>query len=192
VADIHSLISSRVRVKLLMLLTLFPDTGMNINELSRKTGYAPRGVEKELKNLLSGGILKRDIVGNQHRYQLDPRCPILQEIKSIMNKTVGVAELVKQAITPAEREIDVAFIYGSFASGDYSNDSDIDLFVVGRVSGLELAGLLGPVQNEVGRAINPVLFSPEEFKERRSRDDHFLSRVLDGPIVMLMGVIDES
>ena len=190
-ADIHTLISSRIRVELLKILALDPESTFNINELSRRTGFSPRGVEKELKNLLSGGILTREVTGNQHRYRLDPLCPINGEIKGIITKTVGIAELVKQALRSVEQKIHLAFIYGSFASGDYGNDSDVDLFIVTELSGLKLAELLGEVQNQVGRSINVAQFTLDEYNQKKEQNNHFLSRVIEGSKINIFGHEDE-
>ena len=189
--DVRTLISSKIRIELLRILALNPESTFNINELSRRTGFSLRGVEKELKNLLTGGILRRDVSGNQHRYQLDRLCPIYPEIKSIITKTVGLTELVKQALISVEKKIERAFIYGSFASGDYGNESDVDLFVVTELSGLKLAELLGEVQNEIGRSINVSQFTADEFNQRKEQNDHFLKRVLEGPKINIFGHIDE-
>jgi predicted nucleotidyltransferase len=189
--DLRTLISSKIRIELLKILALNPESTLNINELSRRTGFSLRGVEKELKNLLTGGILRREVSGNQHLYQLDQLCPIYQEIKAIITKTVGLTALVKQALISVEKKIERAFIYGSFASGDYGNESDVDLFVVTELSGLKLAELLGEVQNEIGRSINVSQFTADEFNQRKEQNDHFLKRVLEGPKIHIFGHIDE-
>ncbi|MCG2816197.1 MAG: nucleotidyltransferase domain-containing protein [Candidatus Aminicenantes bacterium] len=179
--DIKALISSKIRIEVLRILSVHPQDVHNINELSRLTGFSPRGVEKELKNLLSGGILKKEIVGNQHRYQMDPRCPIYTEIRSIITKTVGIADVIREALASHEKEIVSAFIYGSFASGEYNNDSDIDLFVVSDMSGIDLTKLTTPIQEKTGRTVNIAHFAPDEFEKRKSQKDHFVARVLEGP-----------
>ena len=115
--DVRTLISSKIRIELLKILALNPESTFNINELSRRTGFSLRGVEKELKNLLAGGILRRDILGNQHRYQLDLLCPIYQEIKSIITKTVGLTELVKQALISVEKKSTMLSFMGHLHPG---------------------------------------------------------------------------
>ena len=190
--DIHHLISSKIRVEILSVLALNPESSFNINELSRVTGFSLRGVDRELKNLLSGGLLRREISGNQHRYQLDPACPIHKEVKGIIAKTVGVADVLKKGLAQVRDEIRLAFIYGSFASGDYGNESDVDLFIVSDVSGVKLSELLGPLQEQFGRPINTSQFSLLEYQERKEKGDHFVNRVLDGPKVVLYGSLNES
>jgi predicted nucleotidyltransferase len=189
--DIHTLISSRTRIELLKILALNPESTFNINELSRRTGFSLRGVEKELKNLFSGGILRKEVSGNQHRYQLDPLCPINREIKGIITKTVGIVELIKQALRSVEQEIERAFIYGSFASGDYGNDSDVDLFIITELSGLKLTELLVELQNEIGRSINVSHFTLNEYNRRKEQNDHFLNRVLESPKINIFGYRNE-
>ncbi len=191
-SSIQSLISSKNRIEILKLLVMNPVGAFNINEISQQIGSTPRGVEKELKNLLSGGILKRDIIGNQHLYKLDENCPISREIKGIIIKTVGVAQLIQKALKPAEKKITRAFVYGSFASGDFGNESDVDLLMVTRLSGIEVAALIGDLQNEIGRAINVSQFSMDEFDRRKQNNDHFISQVLKGPKIDIIGQSDES
>ena len=94
---------------------------------------------------------------------------------------------MKQALKPVEKKIERAFIYGSFASGDYGNSSDLDFFIVTELSGLKLAELLGAVQNEIGRAINISQFTSDEYNQRRKANDHFLNRVLDGTKIVMFG-----
>jgi predicted nucleotidyltransferase len=177
---------------MLRILSLNPDSNYNINELSRMTSFSPRGVEKELKNLLNGGILKKEVSGNQHHYQLDSLCPIYLEIKNLIVKTVGIADIIKHALEPIAPEIELAFIYGSFASGDYRNDSDVDLFLVTEIAGLKLAELLGDLQNELGRSINISQFTPEEYRKRMEQRDHFLTRVFEGPRIEIIKQSHES
>ncbi len=190
--DIHHLISSKIRVEILSVLALNPESSFNINELSRVTGFSLRGVDRELKNLLSGGLLRREISGNQHRYQLDPACPIRKEVKGIIAKTVGIADVLKKGLAQVREEIHLAFIYGSFASGDYGNESDVDLFIVSDISGIKLSELLGPLQEQLGRAINTSQFSLLEYQQRKEKGDHFVNRVLDGPKAVLYGSLNES
>ena len=189
---IQTLVTSKIRIELLRIFALSPQSSFNINELSRRTGFSIRGVDKELKNLHSGGILRRELVGNQHRYSLDPKCPIGREIKGLIIKTVGVAQAVKGALSPVEDEIEHAFIYGSFATGDYGNESDVDLFLVTELPGLKVAELLGQVQNEIGRAVNVSQFTSKEYRQRKGRKDHFLTSVINGPRIDLLGQQDDS
>ncbi|HYA01827.1 MAG TPA: nucleotidyltransferase domain-containing protein [Syntrophobacteria bacterium] len=186
-ADLRALISSNTRIALLRVLVLDPEGALHMSELIRRTGFSPRGVEKELKNLLAGGILKKEVTGNLHRYRLDPECPIAAEVRALIVKTVGIGDLIKEALKPLEKKIELAFIYGSFASGDFGKESDVDLFIVGKATGMELAKIVGPIQSEIGRSINIAQFSSVEYRKRQEERDHFITRVLEGQRIPLVG-----
>jgi predicted nucleotidyltransferase len=190
--SIQTLIASKIRIEILRLLAMDSVGSFNINELSRRIGSTPRGVEKELKNLLSGGILKREIIGNQHRYQFDENCIILPEIKGMIIKTVGAIDLIRNSLESVAKKINRAFIFGSFASGNYGNESDVDLFLVTDLTGLEIAEQIGDLQNELGRAINISQFSIDEFEKRKANRDHFINQVIEGPKIDIIGKSDES
>ena len=117
---------------------------------------------------------------------------INREIRGIVIKTVGITDVLKKALEAVEKDIELGFIYGSSASGDYRNESDVDLLIVSELSGLKLAELLGPVQNEIGRSINISQFTPAEYDSRKRQNDHFLTRVLDGPKIRVFGRMNES
>jgi hypothetical protein len=68
----------------------------------------------------------------------------------------------------------------------------IDLFVVSDIFGVKLAELLGPLQNQTNRAINTSQFTPTEYNQRKQGNDHFLTQVLDGPGIVIIGDMDES
>ncbi|MFO7980735.1 MAG: nucleotidyltransferase domain-containing protein [Candidatus Aminicenantes bacterium] len=189
---INALISSNIRISVLKTLVINPQKSYNINELSRITGFAIRGVDKELKNLLLGGILEKSVVGNQHRYQLNQQCPIYSELKAIIVKTVGVSDVIKKALDPVKKSIDRAFIYGSFASGDFGVESDVDLFIISDLSGMEITKLLSDAQNTIGRSINTAHFKWDEFIRRKKEKDHFISNVTRGPIINIIGQGNES
>ena len=105
---------------------------------------------------------------------------------------MGLSDVLKAVLEPVEREIELALIFGSFASEDYDNISDVDLFMVSEISGVRLSELLGPAQNEIGRAINVSQFSGSEYKRRKKAKDHFLTRVLEGPTLTVIGRIDDA
>ena len=102
-------------------------------------------------------------------------------------KTAGVAGVLRSALLPLQDRIDVAFIYGSVAKARMRVSSDIDLFVVGAVGFGEVVDRLSSAQTELAREVNPTVFDPREFERRMKQGDHFVSSVVDGPKVFVIG-----
>lgn len=116
--------------------------------------------------------------------------PIYNELTNIILKTEGVAKLLQEKLSEIG-EVKNAFIYGSFASKEAGINSDVDLFIVGRVNEKQLIMLIKKLEKKLSREINYVLFEPREFRERIKNKDPFVSNVLKEPKIMLVGNLNE-
>jgi predicted nucleotidyltransferase len=182
-----SLIFSDYRRRVLGLLLLHPDTTYHVRELARLTGTSAGTLHKELSKLTQGGVLNRQEVGNQVRYSANRACPIFEELASIVRKTSGLAEVLADALSGVEKQIDLAFVFGSVARGEQNSGSDVDVMVVGKLGFAEVVQVLHPVQMILQREINPVVYSPEEFRHRASSGDPFVQEVLAKPKLFVLG-----
>ncbi len=150
-----------------------------------KTGRGT--VQRELKNLTDTGIIIREVQGRQVYYQANEKCPIFNELKSIVRKTFGLADVLRQSLTPKADEVRVAFIFGSVARNADDRRSDIDLIVVGKISFGDVVSLLSPAEEILGREINPVVYPVPEFRKKAKEDHHFVKTVLEGEKIFLIG-----
>ena len=72
------------------------------------------------------------------------------------------------------------------AKGEATSASDIDLMLVGNdLSYGQIMELLAPVEESLGRTINPTLYTPQDFEAKLSVGNHFLLRVLGSVDVSL-------
>jgi predicted nucleotidyltransferase len=148
-------------------------------------------VQRELKNLTETGIIIREVQGRQVYYHANEKCPIFNELKSIVRKTFGVADVIKQSLASSARKIRVAFIFGSVARSADDRRSDIDLMVVGRISFGDVVSLLGPAEEKLAREINPVVYPIAEYKRKVREDHHFVKTVLEEEKIFVIGDEDE-
>ena len=176
----------RTRRSVLQHLTESHD-GLHLRELERRTGVNSRHLLRELRSLRDAGLLMAKNVGNQIIYQLNPDCPIFDEISSIVRKTLGLASLLREALEPLSTKIELAYVYGSLAQGTERSDSDVDLMIVGEVSLREISPLLGDAHRAIRREISPTLYRPEEYADALVDAHSFVRRVHDGPRIDLMG-----
>jgi predicted nucleotidyltransferase len=147
-------------------------------------------MQHELKQLVAADLVRRREQGGQVTYRPNAESPVFEELRTLVEKTSGIGELVRQALQPAARRIRLALIYGSVAKGANRARSDLDLLVVGSIAFGELLRLLAPVERRIGREVSPRLFGEEDFRERRGRGERFLKSVLQGPHTVLMGEVD--
>jgi len=184
---LKALFSSKARIRLLRLLLIDPKGRFYLRELASKSGLQPLSVQRELANLTEAGILLKEISGRQTYYQINERCPIIPELRSIFVKTVGVADVLRSALTELSDRIRVAFIYGSFAKGLQTAESDIDLMVIGDLDFGELVSALRLAEDQLGREVNPSVFTANEVHGRMADKDHFITTVLKEEKVYLIG-----
>jgi predicted nucleotidyltransferase len=173
------------RKKVLGLLLLHPDTDYHVRELARQTGTAPGTLHKELARLAAAGLLLRKAQGNQVRYQANQQCPVYPELAGLLRKTTGAAELLADALVPLQPTL--ALIFGSVASGTETATSDVDLLVIGDIGFADLVRATYPVQAELGREINPVVYSVQELQRRVQAQDPFVLDLLRNPKIFLTG-----
>ena len=105
-------------------------------------------------------------------------------------KTVGLVEVLSAALVPYGSKIVLAFVYGSVAQGTYTAKSDVDLMIVGNLDVVDLHRAIVQVEDKLRRTVNYSLFSPEEFRMERDNADSFVSSVLSGPKLLVIGKVD--
>jgi predicted nucleotidyltransferase len=177
----------KTRRSVLALLFTHVDRSFYLREIVRLTGEGVGPVQREMKTLAEAGIVTRRKDGHQVYYEANRRSPIFPELKSLIIKTFGVGDMLREALAPLADKIQFAFIYGSFARGEEKSTSDVDVMVVGEVSLKELVSAFRHAQRLLAREINPSVYSPREFRDKLRAGHHFVTRVVGDPIIMLYG-----
>jgi predicted nucleotidyltransferase len=185
--NLASLLFGAYRREVLALLLLHPELALHVREIARLTGKAPGTLLRELNLLADAGILNRKPVGNQVQYQANAACPIFDDLRNVLKKTAGIADVLREALEPLAGRIAAAFVYGSIARGDERPGSDLDLMIVGEAKFADVVQALAPAQETLRRAINPNLYPPAEFGAKLSSGDPFLKRVMADRKIFLIG-----
>jgi predicted nucleotidyltransferase len=162
-----------------------------LRQIVRHVGGGVGTVQRELKKLTDAGLLVRTKIGNQVFYQANSLSPVFSEVKALVTKTVGLVEILRQALQPLSAKIKVAFVYGSMARGDERPTSDIDLMIVGNVDLAETAARLAEAQEILGREVSETVFPEAEFVSKRSAHNHFIASVLATTKLFIIGDEDE-
>jgi len=178
---------ARNRRAVLALLYGHPDEEFYLRQVIRASGGGVGGVQRELKQLTGAGILRRTVRGNQVFFQANADCPVFEEIKGLVIKTAGAAEVLRTALAPLADRIRIAFIFGSVARAQQRAQSDVDLLVVGEVAFGEVVAALADAQERLRREVNPTVYPPQEFSRKLSTGHHFLRSVLKQEKIFLIG-----
>jgi predicted nucleotidyltransferase len=184
------LFGSKTRVTLLAKLLMNPEKSFYIRELSRELNIPYSMLYKEEKNLVSLNIINEEKKGKVTLVSINKSLPYFAELKNLLIKTAGLGDLLKNALSEL-RGTRYALVYGSFASGEESASSDIDVLIIGSDREEKLLGAIGSVEKAVGREINYILWNEEEFAKRAKSRHHLLMEIASKPLIMLVGEEDE-
>jgi predicted nucleotidyltransferase len=165
-----------------------PDERFYQRQVVRSLSLGSGAVQRELARLTAGGILIRTVEGRQAYYQVNQNGSIYPELHGLVRKTMGAAGVLREALLPLDGQLRLAFIFGSMARRHEGAQSDIDVMIVGDDIGLfKISPLLRPAQNALRREVNPTVYRTAEFRKKLADGHHFLTRVIEGEKIFLIG-----
>jgi predicted nucleotidyltransferase len=177
---------SATQQRVLALLFGQPERSFFTNELIGLVGAGSGAVQREVRRLVESGLVTVTRLGSQKHYQANTAAPIFKELRGIVTKTLGPAEVLRAALAPLGDTVRLALVYGSVAKGGDTAHSDIDLMIVSDDLTLEqVYAALTPVEQQLGRRVSPTLYSVAEFRRRRMDNNPFLTKVLAGETIRL-------
>ena len=178
------LFSSSSRVKLLTFFISNPKQRYYLREVASLTKLPVQAVQRELARLETLGLLDKARDGNRLYFKVNEKFFLLPDLKNIILKTSGLGTFLRGSFQDAPK-IRTAFIYGSYAKNQEITASDIDLFVIGDISGKELQNLVKKAEEITKREINFVLYDANEVRKRYQNKEPFILRVLEAPKIFV-------
>jgi predicted nucleotidyltransferase len=188
----EALLFPHTRQRVLATLLLHPKREWYLSELARLLKAAPAHLHRELALLVHSGVARRRVEGRQTYYRADSDCPFLPELAGLVRKTMGVHVVLAKALLRLKSRIQCAFIHGSVAKGAETSASDVDLIVIGNVTLSALLPALERAERELGRPVNPTIYSRKELVQKFREGNHFVKAVLaDSAKTFVIGTAHE-
>ncbi len=180
---------SKVQQRVLGLIFGQLELDFNTNEIIRLTQSGAGAVQRELEKLAADGLVIVKQVGNQKRYQANKTTPLYDEIRGIVLKTFGLADILKNTLKSLfAKHVIFAFIYGSIAKQQETSQSDIDLMLIGDdLTYADIFKLLQKAEKQLGRTINPTFYSPSDWKRKNKEHNNFINQIIKQPKIFLEG-----
>lgn len=186
VADL--LFPNQYRRKVLALLTMNPGISIHLRELARLTHTSPGTLKKELDLLATSGLVESKTQGNQVQFCINTDHPIYPELLALIRKTIGLHDVLADALQPLVNQLEVAFVFGSVAKETETSYSDIDVLVIGDVTFGQINNALYDAQTVLSREINPKVMSRQEWTRKRGEDNAFVKDIVSKPKIFIIGI----
>ena len=185
--DAINLLFPANRQQVLAALLLQPGRSLHLRELARLAGSNAGTLAREVDKLTQAGLLQRSDQGNQAHYSANVQHPLYTELAAMFRKTHGMVPALRTALEPLAGQIELAFVYGSVASGTHTDHSDVDVLLVGTADFVAVVQALYPLHEQLGREVNPVVWAPQELAAKAQAGDAFVRDVLRKPKLWVKG-----
>ncbi|MBN2334564.1 nucleotidyltransferase domain-containing protein [Candidatus Bathyarchaeota archaeon] len=184
------LFGSKTRVRVITELVMNPMRAFYIRELSRELGIPYGMVYREIGNLAELGIITLEKRGKITVIHVNMGLPYLSDLRNMVLKTTGVSHMILEKISSKDGIL-FMLVFGSMASGEYAEGSDIDLMVIGNLDEELLLSAAKRIEEDTGRDVNYMLWGEDEFREKAKAGHHLLLDIVEKPLIMLVGSEDE-
>ena len=192
ISNLADALFPKVRQRVLAVLFGQPDRSFYANEVIALAQSGTGAVQRELADMAQVGLITVTKVGNQKHFQANTQSPVYAELRGLVLKTVGLADVLRSALSPLVNRIDTAFIYGSMANQQDTAQSDVDVLLVSTtLSYADVFAALESASQQLKRNINPALYTPDEFAQRLDQDQAFITRVMQQPKIWLIGELEQ-
>lgn len=154
-----------------------------LREISNKLKIQPSSVKKEIDNLNELNI----VLKKEKKIYLNKKNVVVDYLKNIFIRTDYFVYPIVEVLS--DKEINFALIFGSIAKGNFKEESDVDLLIIGNVDFSEIVKLLKKTEKQIDRDINPIIWSYEDFMKKRK--NKFVKEIFTGPVIMVKGEENE-
>jgi hypothetical protein len=89
-----------------------PEKSFYANELIALAHSGRGAIQRELGRLVESGLVHLKKIGNQNHYQVNAASPIFDELRSLILKTCGLADIIKNALAPMAENIEITMCAG--------------------------------------------------------------------------------
>ena len=146
ISSLNGLITSKVRIQILMRLFLNPERKAYLRELAGEFDVSPSQVKSELDNLSEAGLLQKIPEGRQVNYSADTSHSLFQELNSMVRKAMGMDRIL-DSIIKRLGNLEQAYVIDDYAEG--KDTGLIDLVLVGEINRKNLEDLVGKTEKYI-------------------------------------------
>lgn len=178
--------------KILSYFLNYPNSSIYINDLARKISVSPSSVLKYCNSYYKEGILFREKKANAIFFSLNNNSVFVKSFKK--SHFLGLILNSSEFSTFIEKNnsnLVSLILYGSYSSGNYSEDSDIDLLVIYNSDKIDFSNLL-KLEKTFKKEINITKMSLTNWIDKINKKDNFAISILKNNVNLWGADINES
>lgn len=177
----EKLFGSKTRAKLLRLFFENPEKSFYVREMTRVIDEQINSVRRELLNLESIGVIKNETFDNKIYYSANLKHPFYRPLIDIFSKKFDTEREKDVKATTWEEYIRPVknYLNGLIVTNRLPGQDGVDLVIIGNDKTKKLTRWAEVVEKKLGKPINYVIMTPEDFTYRKSVRDRFVLDIFE-------------
>lgn len=159
-AIFSGLITSKMRIRILMRLFLNPAGNAYLRELADEFNASPSHIREELNQLAQADLLTSKKNGRQIVFSANRNHPVFNELHSMVKKALGMDQIL-ESIIQRLGNLEKALLIDDYAEG--KDTGIIDLVLVGNIDQENLQDLARKTEKYIERKIRTLTLAPDEY-----------------------------
>ncbi len=156
---------------------LYPNTKIHINELKRKLKIGPRTAQIFCNQYQQDGLLDKIEVGNMHQFYLNENDARVKALKRFIGPYLVTDESYSKSFLEKNKNVLSVSIYGSFASGEYGDKSDLDILIITADEKKPKSEDLAKIELKLGREAAITIINLGKWREMERKKDKFFLNI---------------
>lgn len=173
-----------VGYKILRFFLENPNTKIHVTELSRKISISKSSVSYYCENYYKEKILKQTKIGNTLNYYLANDNVFVKSFKK--SYFLGIILNSKEYsifLKNNKSNLVSLILYGGYSSGNYSENSDIDLLIIYNSDKIDYSSIL-KLESIYKKEINITKLSLNQWVKKLNQKDNFINSILKNNVCL--------
>lgn len=169
--------------------------GIHLRELSRLVNSGLPNIKRFLEILEKERVVRKEKEANLVKFKLRKSERTIAYLKQInTERFLALLGKVQIAITDFMNEIEIkpliALIFGSYAKGNYTKDSDIDVLLVFQKVENEksIENIARKISMRTNTKISPIYIEYKNFEKNFLNKKHDFSKEIRQDVIILLGI----
>ncbi len=168
-----------VGFKILEYFLRYPSEKTYLKELAKKLQISPRSVKIYCDLFEKEGLIKREIIGNMHIFTTNNDNFRVREMK----RAYFLNLLGEMNIENIAKDCASIAVYGSYASGNYDDKSDIDILIIGNKKNVKrelVVNIMNKIDKEIQLNVIPII----KWEKMKKDKDHFVKNIIRNHVLI--------
>ncbi len=160
-----------------------PNTSIHIRGLARTLEVSPQTAQRYLKLYSAEGLLAKKQVANSSSFSLNNEDFAVKGLKKLWFLLLLRGKKTAEKVAAVNEGLNTLALYGAFASGEYTEESDVDFLVVCQGRELNLAPFKA-LEAKLRRKVEITKFSAGEWRSQAKKGSGFANSVLKNHVIL--------